>query len=90
MLGAFSETQARQLVLVLQRETRDGIAALKILEVFVQWIVGQAVAVIGQENLLVGDKALYGAKAAGRNCCWQHLGEDVEPALVDEDAVTVG
>jgi diguanylate cyclase len=31
------------------------------------------------------DKALYGAKAAGRNCCWQHAGDDVEPVVLDLD-----
>jgi diguanylate cyclase (GGDEF)-like protein len=38
-----------------------------------------------QSILSRADNALYGAKAAGRNCCWQHSGDDVEPADVEEE-----
>ena len=36
------------------------------------------------------DKALYGAKAAGRNCCWQHSGDDVEPVVIELEPVAAG
>ena len=39
-----------------------------------------------QSILARADKALYGAKVAGRNRCWQNLGEDIE-AVVFEDVV---
>ncbi|MCG8586228.1 MAG: diguanylate cyclase [Pirellulales bacterium] len=49
--------------------------------------IGIAAALDGDspESILArADKALYGAKAAGRNCCWQHTGDDVQ-AIVFED-----
>jgi diguanylate cyclase (GGDEF)-like protein len=42
-----------------------------------------------QSILSRADKALYGAKAAGRNCCWQHTGEDVEPIAIDFETVAI-
>lgn len=42
-----------------------------------------------ESTLARADKALYGAKAAGRNCSWQHSGDDVEPIAVECELVPV-
>ena len=55
--------------------------------------VGIAASIDGdtsQSILARADKALYGAKADGRNCCWQHNGEDVEAVVIEQEPVAVG
>jgi diguanylate cyclase len=89
-----------EFVLLLPKTLRDGaciyadrVRARVEQETKMTISVGVATALDGdspQTILSRADKALYGAKAAGRNCCWQYVGDDVEPVVFEEELVAAG